>query len=389
MNTPAAQVRRTRLLLITAHASRAGGGVSVATRDLARIMMRDFDVRVLASADGPTRAEDEPEWAGIDVTTHATIGPRRYAFSPGLLFAVLRARCDLVHVHGLWQFHCLAVLLLRLIRHIPYLVTPHGMLEPWILARSPDTKRMIGRAYQNRFLRRASAIHVLTPQERDDVAAAVGSVPSLIIPNFVERVDLPDRKPAWWEPAFEGRDIFLFLGRIHSKKGCLELCEAWDQLNAHDTGFRDRSIMIFCGTLDDIPDFPARIAASSSRFRNIRYAGPQYGEEKNRSLATATFFCLPSKSEGLPIAVIEAWAYGVPAIMTPECNLPIGFERHAAIKTGVESNAMAGSLAKASALSTVLRQDMAQSARMLVEEHFSPTAAFAAYRALYDRIAPL
>lgn len=380
------KVARTRLLLVTAHASRAGGGVSVATRDLARIMMRDFDVSVIASADGPTRAEDEPEWAGIDVTTFATVGPRRYAFSPGLLHAVLRARCDIAHVHGLWQFHCLAVLLLQLIRRVRYVITPHGMLEPWILARSRGTKWMIGRAYQNRFLRRASAIHVLTAQERDDVTAVVGSAPSLIIPNFVERMAPPDRKPAWWEPAFEGRDIFLFLGRIHSKKGCLELCDAWDRINANDTGFRDRSALIFCGTPDDISDFPDRIAASSARFDNIRFAGPQYGDDKQRSLAAATFFCLPSKSEGLPIAVIEAWACGVPAMMTPECNLLIGFERGAAIATGTDVQAIATSLAELSVLSLERRQAMADAACTLVTECFSIPAALNRYRSMYETV---
>lgn len=374
---------RPRLLLVTAHSSRAGGGVSVAVRDLARIMAPEFDVRVLALADGPTRAEDEPEWKGIDVVTFGIIGFKRYGFSPGLLLALMQTRCAVVHVHGLWKFHCLAVLLLRLTRRIPYLVTPHGMLEPWIVARSPRQKRIIARVYQDRFLRTAAAIHVLTPQEGQDVAAAIGPARSVVIPNFVEPVKREQPRPEWWEAAFDGRDIYLFLGRIHSKKGCLELCEAWERLNATDGAFRDRSALIFCGVVDDIPTFDSRVRELSNRFGNVRSVGPQYGEAKHRSFSAATFFCLPSKSEGLPLAVIEAWSFGVPVIMTPQCNLPIGFEEGAAIRTGVDATSIAVSIAAVSELPAACREKMAQAAINLVRGHFSTSFAKQAYCKLY------
>jgi hypothetical protein len=41
---------------------------------------------------------------------------------------------------------------------------------------------------------------------------------------------------------------------------------------------------------------------------------------------------LPSFSEGLPMSVLEAWSYGLPVVMTPECNLPEGFACGAALE---------------------------------------------------------
>jgi len=50
-------------------------------------------------------------------------------------------------------------------------------------------------------------------------------------------------------------------------------------------------------------------------------------------LNAATYFILPSKSEGFPSSVVEAMAYGVIPIITEGCNFPEAFENKVAIKT--------------------------------------------------------
>lgn len=62
------------------------------------------------------------------------------------------------------------------------------------------------------------------------------------------------------------------------------------------------------------------------------FLGPQFGAEKDACYRNCDAFILPSYSEGLPMAVLEAWAYAKPVLMTPECNLPEGFTANAAIR---------------------------------------------------------
>jgi len=62
------------------------------------------------------------------------------------------------------------------------------------------------------------------------------------------------------------------------------------------------------------------------------FFGPAFGEEKEELLRSASAFILPSFSEGLPMSVLEAWAYGLPVVITPECNLPEGFAFQAALE---------------------------------------------------------
>ena len=72
------------------------------------------------------------------------------------------------------------------------------------------------------------------------------------------------------------------------------------------------------------------------------FLGPQFNEAKTNCYQTCDAFILPSFSEGVPMVVLEAWAYGKPVLMTPECNLPAGFGRNAAIR--IETGA--GSIAQ-------------------------------------------
>lgn len=62
------------------------------------------------------------------------------------------------------------------------------------------------------------------------------------------------------------------------------------------------------------------------------FLGPQFGAEKDACYRNCDAFILPSVSEGLPMAVLEAWAYGKPVLMTSQCNLPEGFAADAAIR---------------------------------------------------------
>ena len=65
---------------------------------------------------------------------------------------------------------------------------------------------------------------------------------------------------------------------------------------------------------------------------DVVFYGPAFGKEKDALLRSADAFILPSFSEGLPMSVLEAWSYGLPVVMTPECNLPEGFAIDAAVE---------------------------------------------------------
>ncbi|QYY34185.1 glycosyltransferase (plasmid) [Cupriavidus pinatubonensis] len=376
-----------RAAFVVASISRKGGGVAEAVKLLAKAVKEHprISVEVLTLKDEHFDT-DIADWSGIKVTSFRYFGPSNYGFSPGLLIHMLRANFDLSHVHGLWMFHCFVILLWSKLRGKPYVVTPHGTMEHWIVARSPVKKWMVSKMYQTRFLKRASAFHILTKKERADVDSMVQNSASMVIPNFLPLATLTSEKPQWWEDGFQNKRIYLFFGRIHEKKGWRELCEAWDNLCRTDSGFATRSQLVFCGWLDGSEDFRMRVEALRLAHENACYAGPQFGGDKASSIQAATVFVLPSKSEGLPMGVLEAWAAGIPVLMTAACNLSIGFDEGVALEIGESSEEILAGLRIADSWSQDDIDRMSSASRNLIKERFSTDSVSSKVHDLYEHV---
>ena len=377
-------IRRVALALPTI--SPLGGGVAEAARlHVKALASAGFEEISIHTLDDRMEKVDPKQWEAAKLYQHRFVGPMSYSLAPGMLSSLMKAKPDIVHVHGIWQFHCAAVHAWSALTRKPYVVSPHGMLEPWIRARSPGLKNAVSALYQNRLLRKAGGFHLLTEKEGADVAEFLRDQPAPIIPNFAEPFESDGQKPGWWKPEHEGRTVYLFLGRLHEKKGVMELMDAWARLSAEDAGFRDRSLLVFCGWNDGIEGFETKVETLGREFGNVLFAGPQYGPDKNRSMDAAKFFLLPSKSEGLPMAILEAWAAGVPAIMSPECNLDIGFERGAAFRTGFTAETIYPSLTAAHELSDDAWRDASEKAKTLVAEKYSEESVRAGLLSLYAK----
>jgi poly(glycerol-phosphate) alpha-glucosyltransferase len=111
-------------------------------------------------------------------------------------------------------------------------------------------------------------------------------------------------------------------------------------------------------------------AQSTGISGDITFSGPVYGEEKNALFRQADAFILPSYSEGLPMAVLEAWSYALPVFMTQGCNMPEGFAANAAIEIMTQPTSIADLLEK-ELLCRKKLCSIGQNGRGLVERDFS------------------
>jgi poly(glycerol-phosphate) alpha-glucosyltransferase len=244
----------------------------------------------------------------------------------------------------------------------PYMVTPHGMLEPWALRRSKWVKRIAAWAYENQMLRNAAVLHAGTDKELHDLRRYGLRNPVAIIPNGVDTETVP-----FHDLPRENR--ILFLGRIHPKKGISELIAGWSLITAEERKGWRLSIAGWDdgGYLAQIQqDARARGVASS-----IDFLGPVLGDAKWKLFASVQGFILPSHSEGLPMAVLEAWSQSTPVLMTEMCNLPQGYEASAAIRIELTPEGIARSLREFFALPDSRRRSMGTNGHALVQSHFS------------------
>lgn len=354
-----------RIGLLTAWASRMGGGVFEAVAVQASLL-RDLGARpvVIALADGHGGADAE-RLGAAELHHVPVLGPRFFGYAPRLAAVLDGAQLDLLHLHGIWMYPSQAASAWADRSGRALLISPHGMLDPWITARGRGKKAMARAVYERRAWRRARALHALTGAEAADITRESGRGDCIVIPNAgpapVREVSTVQRAP-----------VAAYLGRIHPKKNLHALINAWDLL-AEGGALPAGARLDIAGWGD-----PQHIAALEARLcaarGPVRFLGPQFGADKARLLASARFLVLPSLSEGLPMAVLEAWAGGVPVLMSRACHLAKGIQAGAAIDCGIAPASIAEALAAALTLDHRQWLAMADAALGLASGPFSAAA---------------
>lgn len=358
--------------LLTASLSRKAGGLYDATRMLAHgLQDSGCAMKVFGLQDANTD-RDGPGWARLDVSVLPTRGPHALGYAPTLGAALNEPGIQLLHAHGLWMYPSYASLKWAKSQGKPYVVSPHGMLDPWAVNNSKWKKRVAGWLYENAHLHGASCIHALCNAEYEAIRAYGLKNPVCVIPNGI---DLPHveigAKPGWYSMVPEGAHVLLYLGRIHPKKGLVNLLQAW-QSARQATGGETPWFLVIAGWDQGGHEAELRsLAKQLGILDSIAFVGPQFEEARHASYARADAFILPSFSEGLPMVVLEAWAYKLPVLMTPQCNLPEGFEAEAALRIDPGPDSVLRGLLTLFSLSDEHRTQLGARGQQLVREKFT------------------
>jgi poly(glycerol-phosphate) alpha-glucosyltransferase len=322
---------------------------------------------------------DLDDWRPLVPRLFEMRGPAALGYAPGLAAAVEAGGHDVLHQHGLWQHPSIVSGRWAKRTGRPVVVSPHGMLDPWALRNAGWKKKVAGLLYEDRNLGSAACLHALNDAEAEAIAAHCRPASLAVVPNGIDPCP-----PEWAARPLEGggRKTLLFLGRIHPKKGLAELLDAWAALAAARRASMADWRLVIAGWDDGghLAGLEQQVATRGLADR-VRFAGPLFGDVKRAALAGADAFVLPSRSEGLPMSVLEAWAAGLPVLMTAECNLPEGFAAGAAIELPLEAAAMAEVLDRALGDPGLAR--FGQAGRALVDARFRWSRVAEAHAAVY------
>ena len=358
-----------RIGLVTASASRLGGGVFEAVAAHAA-MIRDLGGEVVIAALRDEHTDADRARLGAAQTIACEVrGPRQIGFAPGLLPALSAADLDCLHLHGIWMYPSAAASAWARHTGRAYFVSPHGMLDPWITARGRWKKALARLVYERTSWHRASALHALTGREARDIARESGRADSLVVPNA-------GPPPTAAPPALPPPAV-VYIGRIHAKKNLVALVEGWMAAPRPDDA---RLLIAGWGEDAAVAELRAAIARADG---SVEFLGPVFGAAKDALLARARFVILPSHSEGLPMAMLEAWARAIPTLMTEECNLPEGFAAQAALDCGHAPPAIAEALGSALSLDGSAWSAMSAAALGLARKTFSASAVAARWGVIY------
>ena len=115
---------------------------------------------------------------------------------------------------------------------------------------------------------------------------------------------------------YDKRNIVLFSGTLYEGKGYKDLIRAFAKLADKHPDWN----VVLAGNGEE--EQARNLAAELGVLEQVELLGWVNGEAKHKAFSEAEALCLPSYAEGFPMAVLDAWAYGLPVITTPVGGVP-------------------------------------------------------------------
>lgn len=307
----------------------AAGGPPEVVRNLAKAEKNEGTQIEVLSLDNPS----EPYLADIPQPRYALnqsyLGA--FAFSPKL-WKWLRAnlhRYDGVVMHGIWTFPGIAVRIAARRAGKPYGIFVHGALDPWFDRQYPmkRLKKLLFWPFQYPVFRDAKAVFFTADAERD---LALTSYKPNKWESAVVRLGISDPEAGAVDPAaqiaafhrampaLQGRRYLLFLSRIHTKKGCDLLIDAFAKVAS---SVPDVDLVMAGPDQEGAQSALQRAARQLGIESRVHWPGMIQGDAKWGALRACEAFVLPSHSENFGIAIVEALAVGRPVLISNQVNI--------------------------------------------------------------------
>lgn len=367
------------ITIFTSSISRKAGGVMNAMKSLyLSDELKEYNIKIYAQKDS-FALEDKKKWLNTNIFLYNC--NNFFGYSRIVRNKIITESGDLLHIHGLWMYPQAFINTWKSIIQKPVLVTPHGMLDPYIIQNQSKIKRILGKIlFTEKSFKNTDCLHALCKKEMEDIRAYGLTQPIAVIPNGVSV------NQNWHRTSKkEKTKHILYIGRLHKKKGIDLLLKALDLINIEDRELlKDCIIDIVGWDHENCLRELITIAKNSTIQDKIIFHGPLYGENKINILKKADVFILPSHGEGLPMTVLEAWAWELPVIITPQCNLPEAYDYKAGIKIEDNIESVKDGIIKFLNMTENEQLTIGKNGRILVEKEFSCSAVAKKMAQLYN-----
>ena len=322
-----------RLLHVLQSANPAGGGVIEAVNQFSAAHLKQGHTVEIASLDAPVAS-----WLPACPIPVRALGKGRhgYGYAAGFSTWLQRARrdYDAVIVNGIWQYSSFAVRRTLCGTDTPYVVFPHGMLDPWFKRNYPlkHFKKVLYWHFAESRVFRDARLILFTCEEEQRLAHQSFRLARSreAVANLGTTAPLgdPAQQCAAFHvrfPSLDGKRLFLFIGRIHEKKGCDLLIKAFARVCSEFTAEVGRLHLVMAGPCSDSKYLATLKSLAAESFNGeeppITWTGMLSGEVKWGAYRAAEVFILPSHQENFGFSVVEALACGMPVLISDKVNI--------------------------------------------------------------------
>jgi glycosyltransferase involved in cell wall biosynthesis len=315
-----------KILHIIASVNPAGGGPMEGIKQIAKMLTKMGHIVEVLTLDSPI----DPWIKNVEFKVYP-VGPgiTRYGYTPRFMTWLKEnyQNYDACIINGIWMYHSFAAWTLLRNSDKPYYVFTHGMLDPWFKKNYPFRhlrKSMYWPWAEHRVLTDARAVCFTCDDER--LLARQSFKPYRIREAVVSygtsfpTGDADSQKAAFVDrfPEVRGKKLLLYLSRIHEKKGCDLLIEAFGNVAKSDP---DLHLMVAGPDHYRMRPELEQIARRLGVANRISWPGMIDGDIKWGAFRFAEAFILPSHQENFGIVVAEAMACGCAVLISNKVNI--------------------------------------------------------------------
>jgi len=287
---------------------------------------------------------------------------------------------SLYHGHGIWQLPVHQMAQIAKKQGIPYIISPHGMLNPGALNQNYYKKRLALRLFQSRDLKEAVCLHATAELEANYIRDLGIKNPIAVIPNGIGLNSMPIKSG---NPRTGSRNL-LFLSRLHPYKGIENLIEAWSVLP--NKLVANWTLKIIGNGEESYVQKLRKLVITRKMDNSIMVLEPLYGQDKIRAYHEADLFVLPTYSENFGMVIAESLACGTPVITTKGAPWKDLESHKCGWWTDIGVEPLVEALTLALTLSPENLQQMGLRGRELIEKKYSVTMVARHFQALYNWI---
>jgi glycosyltransferase involved in cell wall biosynthesis len=338
------------ILRIISSINPAHGGVAATVKESSCELERQGHRVTVLTLDSPSDPWVNKYPVELVALGPGTLGGYRFTLKLNRWLDVHASAFDVTLIEGLWQYGSLGASWTLRRRKMPYVVVPHGMLDPWFKHQFPykHLKKLVYWLLAEYWVIKGARLTLFTA--KDELLSARNSfalyqanerIASLGI--RVPEVDLEKAKIKFLasKPKLRNKRLILFLGRVHPKKGLELLLQAWAESLSASSDFH----LVIAGPCDNTYQCQLKQRIRTLGIEeSVSWLGMVNGMEKWGVLGAAELFVLSSYQENFGIAVVEALASGTPVLISNRVNIWREIE---ASRAGLVCNTNANDVAKA------------------------------------------
>ena len=293
----------------------AYGGVERVVEELgAKLVERGMQVTVYCSPiDPPAPAT----YRGMDLVVVRTLEGKFLAKLSQAFFATMRARrgdFDIVHFHAMGP--CLFAPIIRWTSRSVAVSTIHSRDDKF--AKWAGPARPLFKVAAWCAAKIPARVMVVSERLRADIAADFG-IEAVVVPNGMAGVGQAGGVDELEQFGLEPGRYLLTVGRMVHEKATDDLVEAFGAV-----GGTHRLAIV--GESAHTGDFAERVHEMAAADDRVVMCGPQFGPTLDALYRHAGGFVLPSRLEGMPVALLEAISYRLPVVVSdiPACVEVVG-----------------------------------------------------------------